>query len=69
MTATRWLRAGGTKFLAHSFETLCPTDQRDPSRATAGDLDSPSRIGAVEPKACGTRNAQTVEVLIPLRVH
>jgi hypothetical protein len=69
MTATRWLRAGGTKFLAHSFETIGPADQRDPSRAAVGDLDSPSRIDAVEPKACRTRNAQTVEVLVSLRAH
>ena len=69
MTATRWLRAGGTKLLAHSFEMICPTDQRDPSRAAVGDLDSASRIDAVEPQACGTRNAQTVEVLVSLRAH
>jgi hypothetical protein len=48
---------------------ICPTDQRDPSRAAVGDLDSASRIDAVEPQACGTRHAQTVEVFVSLRAH
>jgi hypothetical protein len=46
-----------------------PTDQRDQSRAAAGNRDSPSRIDAVESKAGRTRNAQTVEVLVSRRAY